>query len=405
MMNTRKTLHNLLHKRYRRVRAFAPVLLVIGLSLVGASQSRAQSYTYGVLYSFNVSPDGKYPYSQLLLDKNANLYGTTSLGGTYGFGTVYELSATGVETVLHSFPAPGGWGMQSPQGGLTPGIDGTFYGTTLDYVFKLDSDGNLTVLHTFLGQLNRDGLTPKGNLVRDALGNLYGCTQFGGWEGNKSGLGHGTIFKLDQGGNETVLRAFLGPPLAEQPLAGLILDQAGNLYGTSVAGGRDLPFAGTVFKVDPKGVETVLHSFRGKPDGASPYAALIRDSAGNVYGTTSSGGSFDQGAIFKLNIRTLSYALLYSFGGADGSTPFAGLVEDAAGNLYGTTNAGGAFNMGTVFKLDVTGTQSVLHSFSGSPDGANPYAGLVMDRAGNLYGTTVNGGNNNLGSVFKLTLN
>ena len=193
------------------------------------------------------------------------------------------------------------------------------------------------------------------------------------------------------------------------PEAGLVRDKAGNLYGTTGHGGDGTNF-GTVFKLDTTGKETLLHSFAGgATDGQNPYAGLVRDKTGNLYGTTSFGGAsgigLGLGTVFKLD-TTGKETLLYSFAGGatDGQSPQAGLIRDNAGNLYGTTVLGGASGLGTVFKLDTTGKETALHSFTGRPrDGAIPLAGLIQDAAGNLYGTTVSGGLLGLGTVFKLT--
>jgi uncharacterized repeat protein (TIGR03803 family) len=259
------------------------------------------------------------------------------------------------------------------------------------------ADATFTLLYSFKG--GTDGATPRAGLVRDAAGNLYGTTVRGG----ASDLG--AVFKLDTTGAETVLYSFAGVPDGANPYAALVRDSAGNLYGTTLKGGSS--DFGTVFRLDTTGLETVLHSFTG-PDGQYPWARLVRDSAGNFYSTTKNGGSSNNcsggcGTVFKLD-TTGAETVLYNFtGGADGYYPDAGLVRDAAGNLYGTTSTGGDSFVGTVFKLDSTGAETVLHTFTTSPpDGAHPHAGLIRDAAGNLYGTTYNGGAYGDGAVFKL---
>jgi len=198
----------------------------------------------------------------------------------------------------------------------------------------------------------------------------------------------------------TALHDFTGKPDGAEPLAGLARDAAGNLYGTTVSGGASS--YGTVFKVDTSGTETVLYAFTGSPDGGRPYAGLTRDTAGNLYGTTEVGGAYGLGTVFKVD-STGTESVLYSFTGSpDGAYPDAPLVRDAAGNLYGTTVSGGPSNSGAVFKVDTSGTENVLYSFDGS-DGASPVAGLTFDKTGNLYGTTFSGGPYGHGNVFKLT--
>ncbi len=349
---------------------------------------------YVVLYSFVDNQNGRSPSGQLVRDAAGSLYGTTQFGGTFSSGTVYKLDSHGIETVLHSFNLEdGSW----PMAGLVGDAAGNLYGTTYDggsnaygNVFKVDSSGNETSLHSFS---LTDGAWPFADLVVDAAGNLYGTTD-GGGDMSCSGTGCGVVFKLDPSGNETVLHSFSGPE-GSYPLAGLIRDTAGNLYGTTSKGGpRGCLFScGVVFKINSSGHETVLHYFNGT-DGANPQADLIRDGAGNLYGTTTQGGSMNCnlgcGVVFKINRHRLE-TVLHSFSsGQDGIQPQAGLVRDAAGNLYGSTAYGGVSNSGVVFKLEPNGKESILHSFT-MLDG-RPEAALIRDSAGNLYGSTYLGG-------------
>jgi len=308
------------------------------------------------------------------------------------------------EILLHSFRnTPDG---ANPQAGLIRDAAGNLYGTTFDggtghscsygcgVVFKVAKAGKETVLYTFSGS---DGALPMASLVRDKSGNLYGTTYAGG------AYDLGTVFKLDPAGHETVLHSFSGPPDGRDPYAALILDAEGNLYGTTAGGGTS--DSGTVFKVDTASKVTVLYSFTGGADGNGPTAGLIWDKAGNLYGTTYDGGAFALGTVFKLD-TTGTETVLHSFGsGSDGQHPAAGLVRDAAGNMYGTTLWGGASGLGTAFKLDTNEAESVLYNFSGQEDGSYPWAGLVLDKAGNLYSTTYTGGSFGFGTVFKLATN
>jgi uncharacterized repeat protein (TIGR03803 family) len=261
-------------------------------------------------------------------------------------------------------------------------------------ILTLSADAQtMTAIYTFSGP--PDGATPQAGLLQDGVGNLYGTTFFGGHACNP--LGCGVVFKLDSRGKETILHTFSGYPSdGANPAGGLISDASGNLYGTTQTGG--LSNYGTVFKVNKKGGTAVLHSFDGI-DGKYPYGALVLDDVGNLYGTTSSGGSSSHGTIFKLDTARKE-TVLHNFRGypRDGSRPMAGLLRDAEGNLYGTTAAGGSSYYGTVFKLDSSGKETVLHSFNGA-DGANPQAGLIGDGNGNLYGTTQEGG---IGQCFPL---
>jgi uncharacterized repeat protein (TIGR03803 family) len=265
--------------------------------------------------------------------------------------------------------------------------------------------GNLTPLYQFSG---RDGIGPAAGLTMDGAGNLYGTTYLSGGL-----LGGGTVFKLNPSGHETVLHSFGGNPTDGQyPKATLIRDAAGNIYGTTLFGGSfGGPVGyGIVFKLDPSGHETVLHSFIGYPtDGRDAIAGIVMDASGNLYGTTNQGGLYYRGSVFRLDFSG-HLTLLYSFGtnSYDGMAPNGSLIMDAAGNLYGTTNYGGSFNEGTVFKLDPSGHETVLFDFDFNSGqnlnhGMYPEAGLVMDAAGNLYGTTYEGGYLNFGTVFKVT--
>ena len=273
--------------------------------------------------------------------------------------------------------------------------EGNLYTTTVaggDFgigtVIQVDAAGTQTTLYSFSETGFRQaagGSNPRADLIRDPAGNFYSTT-FGG-----GASGAGVVFKLDPAGNESVLYSFTGGADGANPVGGVIADPAGNLYGTTYRGGSSS--AGVVFKLDPAGNETVLHSFTGGADGGQPAAGVIRDSAGNLYGTTERGGGSNSGVVFKLDAAG-NETVLHSFrGGADGAQPAAGVIQDSAGNLYGTTQGGGGTGFGTVFKVDTAGHETVLHSFTGAPsDGAYPSAGLLLGPAGNLYGTTTAGG-------------
>jgi uncharacterized repeat protein (TIGR03803 family) len=340
----------------------------------------------------------------LVRDRAGNLYGTTLFGGGgrcnyfQGCGTMFRLDASGHETILHAFT--GGKDGDTPW--ATPVLDafGNLYGATLyggylhcgfssgcGAVFKLDPSGNNTILHAFASSAMAS--TPYG-VKRDASGNIYGTTAIGG---------SGTVFKLDSLGNLSILHTFTGGTDGSTPYSGLVQDKAGNLFGTTYNGGTFN--SGTLFKVDSVGKETVLYSFTGFSDGGFPIGALVQ-SGQYLYGTTS--GVWSAGTIFKLD-KSGSVTVVYSFtGGTDGGRPMGNLITDPSGNLYGTTFYGGSFGYGTAFKLNpTTGQYTVLYSFSGGLDGSGPSAGLVRDPAGNLYGTTLAGGVFKAGTVFKIT--
>ncbi len=387
------------------MKRFYPSLPMLGLVLVVsislAALSQAQTLT--VLHSFSsTGTDGQIPLAGLLL-ANGKFYGTTEQGGSHaGTGTIFQVDAKGHETVLYAFTGANG---TVPSAGLVRDAAGNLYGTTteggdfnLGTVFKLDATGVETVLHHFSG--GTDGSIPFAGLILDAAGNLYGATNTGG----DPSCNCGTVFQISPNGTESVLYSFTGGTDGGSPVTGnLIRDSAGNLLGTTADGGA---FGqGAVFKIHPDGTETTLYSFTGKSDGGSPYCNLIRDGKGNLYGTTSGGGTSRFGTVFKIDSQGNETVLHNFAGGSDGESPMAGLVLDGKGNLYGTTVAGGVvgkYGYGTIFEISQNGTETVLHAFN-RLDGDTPAAGLIIDGKGNLYGTTSSGGLHGRGTVFKLT--
>jgi uncharacterized repeat protein (TIGR03803 family) len=385
-----------------RLVSISVLVLTLVIALVSAVPA-AQAQTFTTLYSFTGGADGGTSYAGLVLDNAGNLYGVTTVGGSglfgcvSGCGTVFKLDTGGQETVLHSFGSTVADGESPDLGYLFRDGAGNLYGTTSfggayesGTAFRVSPAGKEAVF-SFTGGAN--GGFPAAGLVPDAAGNLYGTTLARG-----SGClphGCGMVFKLNSAGKETVLHSFTGTPDGDEPLAGLVRDNAGNFYGTTLQGGTS--GVGTVFKVSSSGEEIVLYSFcsvSGCADGSGPWGDLVLDSAGNLYGTTFQGGALNYGTVFKVD-PTGQETVLYSFCSqdcTDGALPLDGLVRDSVGNFYGTTQSGGANFYGTVFKLDTTGKETVLYSFSGYSDGGVPYAGLVMDSGGNLYGTTSQGG-------------
>lgn len=359
-----------------------------------------------------IGADGQNPNGGVIL-LGGNLYGTTSLGGANGAGAVFTINSSGAESVLYSFGASNTDG-QTPNAGLIADSAGNLYGTTYaggagetGTVFKVSATGTETVLHSFNfnpATNHFDGANPSSDLVMDSAGNLYGTTFSGGQNDE------GTVFKIDTTGTEFVVYSF-GTNSNDGlfPRAGLIADGAGNVYGTTSQGGAH--GHGTVFKVSiALSAETTLYSFgASSQDGQGPVAGLVADGSGNFYGTTFAGGANNAGTVFKLAATTVqgsvsySESVIYSFGASatDGKNPEAGLVFDSAGNLYGTTDAGGANSDGTVFAVTPQGTETVLHSFgASSTDGKFPVAGLTIDSTGNLHGTVSAGGANGFGGVF-----
>jgi uncharacterized repeat protein (TIGR03803 family) len=392
-------------------------VLVVGAF---ATQPARAANKENVLYRFKGGTDGRYPYGGLVRDAKGNLYGTTYFGGASGAGTVFRLGKTGKLKVLHSFT--GGKDGGYPVAGVITDAAGNLYGTTLEggafgagTVFKVDTSGHETALYSFGKTGNYDGAFPYAGLIMDAAGNLYGTTSSGGLPPYA-----GTVFKIDLSGHETFEYAFTNRGDGEYPLASLIADANGILYGTTYYGGAS--GAGTVFKLDTTtGTDTVLYSFSGGADGSNPVAGVIMDAKGNLYGTTMFGGTSPNcgpvgcGVAFKLDTAGTETVLhTFGLGGrGEGANPTAGLVLDAKGNLYGTTEygGGGSNGAGMVFKLDATGKETKLEVFTGLQDGGFPYAGLIRDNAGNLYGTGQFGGNltdctsytnNGCGVLFKI---
>lgn len=356
----------------------------------------AEAQTLRTIYSFGSGSDGNVP-SGLAFSANGRLYGTTVWGGNADSGTLFSVDLAGNETILHSFnPTVDGL---SPFAPVLVSGDGSIYGTAaaggtygLGTIFKYDPAGNFTTIHNF-GDRPNDGNGPFSTLVRDASGNLYGTTQIGGDSDS------GTLFKLDTSLNETILHSFNGSD-GLIPRSGVLRDSAGNFYGTTAFGGQT--FCGVVFKIDSAGSETILHNLNCGTDGFNPWSTPIRDTAGNLYVTAAQGGQYGNGVLFKI-APDGTETILHAFSGAngDGAEPFAAVVMDAAGNLFGTASQGGDQNLGILYKLDPNGNQTILHTFTGqNGDGANP-GNLAIDAAGDLFGVTTSGGVNQLGTIFE----
>jgi uncharacterized repeat protein (TIGR03803 family) len=322
-----------------------------------------------ILHNFAGGADGSNPVAGLTLDAAGNLYGTTFLGGG---NHCFNNSGCGVVFML----SPGG---------------GNWWKKTILYSFKGGADGS------------HPGY---GNLSRDAAGGLYGTTVYGGT--GYCSYGCGVVYKISLVAGvwkEQVLHTFVATLSTDgaTPYGGVILDAAGNLYGATTAGGNAACSCGTLFQLGPTGQEIILHSFAGGTDGAQPFGTLLRDASGNLYGTTWLGGSsLNYGIAFKLDTNGIE-TILHTFIGypSDGASPYGALVQDSAGNLYGTTYTGGkggcklgtfTVGCGAVFKLDSTNTETILHNFYYATDGSEPMAGLLIGGNGNLYGATSRGG-------------
>lgn len=371
--------------------AIVPLLLIIFCSA-------GQAQTLTVLHAFSgAANDGMYPTGSPVSDAFGNLYGG-SLGGEFGRGAVYKVSPTGAVQLLYSFR-----GFPDGDTPFTSFVDSkadlfgtTYQGGTLDFgtVYKLDPQGHETILYNCCDV----GAYP-GFVIRDKNNDLYGITFVGGIF-NCDPTGCGTMFKLTPEGLGTVVHKFGEVADGIFPNAGLTRDAAGNIYGTTSFGGKYS--YGTIFKFRPGGQDTILYNFHGGLDGAAP-AAIYRDAKGDFYGTTGLGGASNLGTVFKLTPAG-QHIILHSFSGLDGALPSSAIAVDDQGNIYGTTYQGGLHNMGTVFRVDANGNEKVLHSFRGRPDGKYPL-GIIRKSTGTLCGTTYQGGTYNYGVVFQLVLN
>ncbi|MFZ0320066.1 MAG: choice-of-anchor tandem repeat GloVer-containing protein [Candidatus Sulfotelmatobacter sp.] len=381
------------------------------LSLAVIAIPNAGAQTFSVVHNFTGGSDGGGPLNGFTSDGVGNLYGTTSSGGTTNHGVVFRLNKEGVETVLYNFKD--GSDGAYPQGALIKDKAGNFYGTTLGggaagtgTVFGITAKGKEQVLYSFAG--GADGVAPEAGLAFDAAGNLYGTTTAGGANGT------GTVFKLTvpQKGakwTKTVLYSFGSAPDGTTPVAGLTFDKAGNLYGTTSAGGTY--GYGTIFQLIQAGgdwTENIIHEFQDGDDGAVPFAGLISDKAGNFYGAAGEGGTGGGGTVFELKPANgaWTFTVLNSQAGWNVSGTFRNLMMDASGNLYGTTHCDGAPEAGTVYELTpASGSWSytLLYTFTGGSDGLYSFSNLVLEQ-GKLYGTTNEGGSDDAGVIFEVTL-
>jgi uncharacterized repeat protein (TIGR03803 family) len=385
-------------------RTAIPIFTLLIALIINASQPM-QGQTFRVIYAFTAGADGYQPYGGLTLDRGGNLYGTTT--DYTGPGTVFRLKSTNGNWVLDTLHTFNGSDGDMPQARVVFGPGGILYGTTpyggsfgYGTVYSLGPPATAcvtvtcpwreTVLYSFTGGL--DGLVPwLVDPVFDNQGNLYGTTEAGG-----IGVAGGVVFKLTLSNREWRESVIFNFPGTSHPYSGVTFDMGGNLYGTTTNGG---PFAlGNVFQLAPSGsgwTATDIYDFRGGSDGGVPIGGLIVDRSGRVFGTTSQSSS-GGGSVFDLSQSGANWTfdLVYGLNGSEGE-PLGNLVMDVAGNLYGTTFTGGANQFGTVFKLTPRNggwTYTSLHDFTDGEDGGLPFGGPTMDANGNLYGTTTTGG-------------
>jgi uncharacterized repeat protein (TIGR03803 family) len=394
--------------RHLTVAPFAVVVIFLFLATVSQP---AQSQIYSVIYNFTgKGSDGATPYGGPILDRSGNLYGTTYLGGKYGSGSVYKLSRSGSSwtySSLYSFK--GVTDAAGPAfGSLAAGADSGLFGSTeggreFGTAFEICAcPGREIIVHRF--GVGTDGAQPIGGVVLDAAGNLFGTTCLGGAHGN------GTVFEEKRSGDswtESVIYSFTGGNDGTSPPAGVTLDTRGNLYGTTSLGGVNGD--GVVYELSPSGSgwkQRVLYTFQGLSDGQNPVGGVVVDPAGNLYGTTFDGGVNGGGTVYELSPsgEGWTFTVLYSFSGGYGG-PYNKLTL-AKGNIYGFTNAEGANGLGSVFKLAPGNggwTFTDLYDFIGGSDGGSPYGSVAVDRDGNVFGTAVVGGSQNQGVVFEIT--
>lgn len=372
----------------------------------------AHSQTYKVIHNFtNQGSDGATPYGGPVLDKLGNLYGATYLGGLFGGGSVYRLSPNGSSytyTSLYSFKnIPDGSGPGF--GTLVIGADRALFGTTEGGGYfgtawvVCDCPKREYVLHSF--GMGTDGAQPIGGLALDPKGNLYGTTsEFGA-------NGFGNVFELSRSGNkvkETILYSFTADNDPINPAAGVTLDSKGNIFGTASLGGSN--GLGAVYELTPSAsgwTETILHNFQGDSDGANPVGGVVIDNAGNIFGTTFDGGINGGGTIYELSPSSSgwTFTTIYSLvGGYSG--PYNKLTLDGKGNIYGFTNSAGVNGLGSIFKLSPSANGWIftdLYDFVGGEEGGLPYGSVAVDASGNVFGTAVVGGTDNQGVVFEIT--
>ena len=365
------------------------------LNLTGVTISGVALQT---LYSFTTNSIGWCPEAGLMQDSNGIFYGTAAAftGGFSANGTVFQMDSNGVVKLLYGFPN-GTYGA-NPFAALIQGTNGLLYGTAAfggangeGTIFRMTTNGTGVVAWS----LNpaSSGAVPFAGLVQGQDGNFYGTADTGGANG------YGTVFRLTAGGSLTGIHSFTNTDGA-YPNATLMQGRDGNLYGATFGGGTN-GGSGTIFKITPSLAFTSLFSFAGT-NGAMPVWTLVQDFAGNFYGTTFAGGANSAGTVFKLAANG-AFTSLYSFTGSnDGANPNGGLLLASDGNLYGTTQYGGGYGLGTVFRISLAGTLATLVQFDGY-QGANPGGTLIQGTDGNLYGITVNGGASGLGAIFRLS--
>jgi uncharacterized repeat protein (TIGR03803 family) len=386
----------------------APIALV-----VSNEPSQLTNTLFSTVASFTSNSTGAFSQNSLVQGPDGYLYGTTLLGGADDDGTVFKINTNGAFAWVFSFNDANG---ANPSAGLAVSPDGSLYGTTAaggtfgnGAVFRISTNETFQPIYSFTG--NADGADPESSLVLGTDGDFYGTAAAGGTNDVADG-GDGTIFKI--GTNGTVIWSYSFSPLNGLfPLSGLMLATNGNFYGTTSEGGTNNTVNGgdgAIFVISPSGAFTNIYSFTGGSDGSSPYAGLTQGNDGNFYGTAYAGGTNSQGTLFKITPLGVLNTLV-TFNGTNGGAPEASLFLAADRNFYSTTSQGGigypATSYGTLFQMTSAGVLTTLVSFDGNYDGAFPHSTLVQGHDGGLYGTTSEGGTNDLatggdGTIFRL---
>ena len=391
-------------------RKLAALLPALAGGMMATAPLAARAGTLAVVHNFTGGSDGGSPVDGLMMGAKGTLFGTTSAGGAAGLGSVFQIGGHGVQKVLHSFQ--GGADGAAPNGSVIEDAGGTLFGTTTGggahsagTVYSVRGKSE-TVLYSFAGG-SSDGSFPQAGLVMDAKGNLYGTTSTGG------AAGKGTVFELVAPASgtgawtEKLLYSFGPGTDGAAPVGRVAFDSAGNLYGTTSAGGS--AGNGTVFQLQASAgwKETILHSFTNTNDGYTPYAGLVADGAGNFYGAATAGGTNGGGTIFELSPAGsgFTFSVLASVPGSGVSGTFRNVLVQPNGLIYATTHCDGASSAGSIYKLTKSAsawTYTVLYNFTGGSDGQYSISNLVL-KGGKLYGTTIGGGANGGGTVYAFT--
>ncbi|MFL5788511.1 MAG: choice-of-anchor tandem repeat GloVer-containing protein [Flavisolibacter sp.] len=378
--------------------------VLVGLTSNGGPQGGGTAFTikttgtnFSIMKGF---PEwGKNPEGNLIKGLDANYYGMTRLGGSFGAGTIFKMTPTGVMTIMHHFNYNTDGG--NPYGSLTIGTDGNYYGltsaggtNTYGTIFKMTPTGVYTLLKYFTSP---DGTNPHGQMTVGLDSNFYGITNAGG------ASGYGTIFKYTRTGVYTVLKSFVNLTDGGRPTGSLLRANDGNFYAGTTTGGNHNN--GTLIKITPSGIFTVLRNMNFATDGYYIKSDLVQAPDHFLYGLTYGGGPSSNGTAFKINLDSTNFQVIHAFNNnaVEGSYPFGSLIVGTDGLLYGNTNIGGPNGTGTIFKMTTTGTLTVLHSYVQVTEGGNPSGSLLKGFDGNYYGLTIRGGVSLYGTAFKIS--